>query len=106
MERSPPDSDQWPPAWAESLMRMPRMGLAVKLFGALDDQRQFVGHLHHQDAGEADFGGVEAEVDEFLVLVAVADQHRLLVAHHAHGGDQFGLGAGLQAMMVAASRTG
>ena len=36
MERSPPDSDQWPPAWADSLMRMPRMGLA---FRALERSR-------------------------------------------------------------------
>ena len=81
-------------------------GFGMQLFRAFDDQRQLVGHLHHQDAGETDLGGVEAEVDEFLVLVAVADQHRLLVAHHAHGGDQFGLGAGLQAVMVARAELG
>ncbi len=81
-------------------------GLGVQGLGALEDERQLVGHLHHEDAGEADLGGVEAEVDELLVLVAVADEHRLLVAHHAHGGDQLRLGAGLETVVVARAELG
>ena len=49
---------------------------------------------------------MEAEVDELLVLVAVADQAGLAGLHHGHGGDQLGLAAGLQAVVVTAAELG
>ena len=45
----------------------------------------------------------QRQIDKLLVLVAVADQRRLLIDHHAHGGDQFGLAAGLEPVMVRAA---
>jgi hypothetical protein len=68
--------------------------------GALDDQRQLAGHLHHEDALEPELGGVQAEVDELLVLVAVAHEHGLGVPQHAHGRDELGLAARLQAVVI------
>ena len=43
---------------------------------------------------------MEREVDELLVLVAVADEVGLGVMHVGEGGDQLGLGAGFQTVVV------
>ena len=42
--------------------------------GAFEDQLQLAGHFHDENALEPHTYGGEAEVDELLVLVAVADE--------------------------------
>jgi hypothetical protein len=64
------------------------------------DERHFAGHLHHQHGLQAHAAGVEGEVDELRVLVAVADDERLGVVHVRERGDELGLAAGLEAVVV------
>ena len=55
---------------------------------------------------EAQALGLEAQVKEFLVLVAVADQAGLGIAHEGNGGNEFGLGADLETVMIAGPELG
>ena len=59
--------------------------------GALQDEVEFAGHFQNEHDLEPHFLGVQGEVDELLVLVAVADDVGLGVVHVREGGDQLGL---------------
>ena len=71
-----------------------------------DDDRHFAGHFHDEDALDAQLGGIKREIDEFFILVAVADETGLMVGHGADGGDEFGFAAGFETVMEFASETG
>jgi hypothetical protein len=81
-------------------------GAHAHFFAALEDEFELAGHLQDHDDLEAHLLGVEGEVDEFLVLVAVADDVGLWIVHVGEGGDELGLAAGLQAVMVLAAVAG
>src|SRR5690606_12050519 len=59
-----------------------------------------------EDAGHAELAGPQAEVDELLVLVAIADDETLPIPEHGHGHQQLGLAAGLEAVVVARAEAG
>ena len=91
---------------AESLMRTPSTGLTpISL-----ERRRIRGNSSRvsmtHDAVEPDHPGVQGQVDEGLVLVPVADQERVRVVQVGHGGDQLGLAAGLQAVVVPLAEAG
>ena len=69
----------------------------------LVDQRQLRGLLDHQDHVPAELRGEERRLDVLLVLVAVADDERLLVLQHRHHGEQLGLRARLEAEVIGAA---
>ena len=71
-----------------------------------DDDRHFAGHFHDEDALDAQLGGIKREIDEFLILVTVADETGFMVGHGADGGNEFGFAAGFETMMEFASETG
>ncbi len=72
------------------------------LLGGLGDQRQ-LGELLDDDQHRASqLRRHQRGLDVLLVLVAVADDQRVLVVEHGHDGQQLGLGAGLQAVVVGA----
>ena len=56
-------------------------------FGTLNDQIEFTWHFNDKKTFEPHLHGIESEVDEFLVLVSVADEARILVLHLGQGGD-------------------
>ena len=71
-------------------------------FAAAGEQHvQFAGHLQHEEKVEAQALGLQAKVDELLILVAVADDAGLGVAHQGDRGDELGLGAHFQAVVIA-----
>ena len=71
----------------------------LELAGAFEDEVEFARHFQDQHHLEAHFLGVQGEVDEFLVLIAVADQVGLRIVHVGEGGDQFGLRTGFEAVV-------
>src|SRR5690606_6773043 len=81
-------------------------GLDAEGAAALDDQRHLLGGFHHEDAGHAELAGPQAEVDELLVLVAIADDETLPIPEHGHGHQQLSLAAGLEAVVVARAEAG
>ena len=72
----------------------------AELARALQDEVELAGHFQHEHDLQAHFLGVEGEVDELLVLVAVADDVGLGIVHVGERGDQLGLGAGFEAVVV------
>jgi len=80
--------------------------LHLELAAALDDQRHFIRGFHHKEAGDAELAGAQAEVDKFLILVAIAHDQAFAVAQHGHGHQQFRLAARLQAVVVALAEAG
>ena len=72
----------------------------AELARALEHEVELAGHFKHQHHPESHLLGVEGEVDELLVLVAVADDVGLGVVHVSQRGDQLGLGAGLETVVV------
>ena len=78
-------------------------GAHPHLLGDLPDQRQLGRLLHDQDDVAAELRGEEGRLDIFLVLVAVADDQGLLVLQHGHDGQQLGLRAGLEPVVVGAA---
>ena len=74
--------------------------------GAFEDQLQLSGHFHDEDALEAHAHGGEAEIDELLVLVAVADETGFPVPELGNGGDEFGLGTDFQTVVIARAELG
>ena len=81
-------------------------GADAHLFRALKDEVELGGHFENEDDLQAHFLRVEREVDELLVLVAIAHDVGLWVVHVAEGGDELGLAAGLQAVMILAAIAG
>ena len=73
---------------------------------AFEDEIELAGHFQHEHDAQAHFLGLEGEVDEFLVLVAVADQIGLGIVHVRERGDELGLGAGFKAVVVAFAELG
>ena len=67
---------------------------------AFEDEVELAGHFQDEHDAEAHFLGVECEVDELLVLVAVANEVGLGVVHVGERGDELGLGAGFEAVVV------
>ena len=67
---------------------------------ALEDEFQLAGHFQHEHDFQAHFLRMQREVDELLVLVAVADDVGFRIVHVGQRGDQLGLGAGFQAVVV------
>jgi hypothetical protein len=70
------------------------------LAGALQDEVELARHFQNEHDLESHFLGVECEVDELLVFVAVADDVCLGVVHVREGGDKFGLRSGFEAVVV------
>ena len=81
-------------------------GLDFEHAAAFDDHVEFAGHLDDEDAAVSEHGGEEREVDELLVLVAVADHARLRVVERAEGGDELRLAAGFESVVEIFSETG
>ena len=67
---------------------------------AFQNQVQFVGGFKNQDGLETHLERREREIDELSVFVAVADQKGFRIAHIGQRGDQFGLGPGLESMVI------
>ena len=99
-ERSPPEASQWPAPRVDRRERMPMRGRTPMRWRDLLDERQLRGLLDHQDDVAAELRGEERRLDVLLVLVAVADDQRLFVLEHRHDGEQLGLGARLEAVVV------
>jgi hypothetical protein len=76
------------------------MGSDPKGLRPLDDEIELAGHFDDKKALEAHFHGIQAKIDELRVLVAVADEAGLLVAHVRQRGHQLRLAAHFQAMMI------
>ena len=81
-------------------------GFDLELAAAFDDGGDFTGHFHDHDALDAEFGCIKREVDEFFILVAVADETSLMVGHGSDGGDEFGFAAGFETVVEFASEAG
>ena len=74
--------------------------------GAFEDQLQLAGHFHDENALEPHAYGGEAEVDELLVLVAVADEAGFRVFELGNGGNEFGFGTDFEAVVKARAELG
>ena len=74
-------------------------GLDLELAAAFDDHVELAGHLDDEDAPVSEHGGEQREVDELLVLVAIADHARLRVVERAERGDQLRLAAGFETVV-------
>lgn len=74
--------------------------------GTFEDELQLAGHFHDENALEAHAHGGEAEVDELLVLVAVADEAGFRVFELGNGGNEFGLGADFEAVVKTRAELG
>ena len=72
----------------------------VHASGLVEDDVEFAGHFQHEDDVEAHAQGVQTEIDEFLVLVAVADEAGFPALELAYGRDEFGLGTDFQTVMI------
>ena len=84
----------------------PDVGAHAQHLGALQQHVQLSGHFQHEKDIEAQAQGLEAQVDEFRVLVTVADDAGLGVAHQGDSGDEFGLGTNFQPVMVVRPKLG
>jgi len=73
---------------------------------ALKHNFQLAGHFENKEHVKAKAQSLKAKVDKFFVLVAVANNAGLAVAHERHGGNEFRLGADLQAVMVGGAELG
>ena len=62
---------------------------------AFENKLQLAGHLEHEHDLEAHLLRVQREVDELLVLIAIANDECLGVIHVGKRGDQLRLGSGL-----------
>src|SRR5581483_10050269 len=68
------------------------------------DELELARLLDDEDDVPAELGGEERRLDVFLVLVAVADDERVLIIEHGHDGEELRLGAGLEAVVVLPAR--
>ena len=71
-------------------------------FRALDDGIQLAGHFDDENDPDSHPGGLKREVDEGVVLVAVADEEGLGIFQVGEGGEELGTGSGFEAVVVAA----
>jgi hypothetical protein len=88
---SPPLPLQWPALSALRRKRTPSVGRTPIFFAALEDEIQLRGHLEHEDDLQAHLLRIERQVDELLVLVAIADDVGLRVVHVASAAISSGL---------------
>ncbi len=72
---------------------------------ALEDQRQLGRRLDDEKTAVAELDRPQAEVDEFAVLVAVADE-QTAIAQGSEGENELGLAAGFQAVAVGGAEMG
>ena len=82
------------------------VGADAQFTAAGEQNVQFAGHLQHEEQVEAQALGLQAQVDELLILVAVADDAGFGIAHQGDGGDELRLGAHFQTVMVAGAELG
>ncbi len=78
----------------------PDAGRDAQGTGALDDLVDLAGALDHDEDLKPELDPQERQVDELLVLVAVADDVGFRVVHVRQGGDELRLAPGLQAVVV------
>ena len=71
-----------------------------QLFAPLHDERQLRGHFQDEDDVQPGLFGLQCEVDELRILVAVANEEGLPVVHEGQRGEQFRLGAHFDAIVV------
>ena len=90
---------------ADSLTRMPMRGRTPILLGDLGDQRQLGRLLDDEDDRAAQLRGEQRGLDVLLVLVAVADDQRLLVVEQRHDREQLGLASRPRGRSGTAGRT-
>ena len=83
------ESDAYPEIWQH-----------VDFSRSFKNEVELTGHFKHQHHSEAHLLGVQGKVDEFLILVAVADDVGLGVVHVRECCNQLGLGACLESIMV------
>ena len=74
-----------------------------ELAAPFDDRLHLARHFHHQKALDADFGRIESQVDEFVVLVSVADQAGFRVAQIRDRRKKFRFASGFESVMQFAS---
>jgi len=65
-----------------------KVGGDLVVLGALDDQVDLAGDLDDEEDLISHLDRIKTEIDELLVLVAVADQAGLAALHHRDRGDQ------------------
>ncbi len=106
MLRSPLLSFQWPPTLEASFTRTPRSGLTPRRRERSRIDRQLAGRLDHEDAAVAELQRMQGEVDELLVLVAVADDVRPRGRACAQRDEQLGLAAAFEAVVVVRAEVG
>ena len=80
--------------------------LDVEAARAFQDDRQLGRCLDHEDAAVAELQGLQAERDEFLVLVAVADDVAAIGVEARERDQQFGLAAAFEAVAVSGAEAG
>ena len=73
---------------------------------ALLNDAEFVRHLKHQHHPQAHELSVEGEVDEFLILVAVADEERVGIFEIGESRHQFGFASDFESVMKATAISG
>ena len=78
-------------------------GAQAHFFAALKNKIEFRRHFEHEDDLQAHLLRVEREVDELLILVAVAHDVGLRVVHIGQRGDEFRLAAGLKTVVIFAA---
>ena len=81
-------------------------GSQAHFFAALEDEIELRRHFEHEDDLQAHFLRVEGEIDELLILVAIAHDVGLRVVHVGQRGDQFRLAAGFETVVIFAAVTG
>ena len=99
-ERSPPEASQRPEPLEASFTRMPMRGRTPIFLAVVGDELELGELLDHDDDLAPQLRGHQRGLDVLLVLVAVADDERLLVVQERHHRQQLGLGAGLEAVVV------
>src|SRR5690606_8590865 len=81
-------------------------GLDAHDAAALQDDRDLGGGFHHEHAIEAELDGGQAQVDEFLILVAIADDQAAGLLEVGERDHHFRLAADFEAVFVARTKGG
>ena len=76
------------------------IGQDAELARTFEDEVEFARHFQHQHNAQSHLLCLQRKVDEFLVLVAIADEVGLGIVHVGERGNELGLGTGFEAVMI------
>ena len=77
-----------------------QIGADVHPPGAFQNHVQLGRHFQHNENIQPHLLGRQRQVNEFVILVPVADQVGIRIVHVGHGGNQLRLGTGLQTVII------